>query len=379
DVGSEVQGCCGAALAGVYLGRHDEAKALVDRAEAVARKTGDPLMIAKPIMDRAMLASNRGDVAETERLLEEALHVIPEGTDAPLLWMIRGNLANLYSNTGRREQAIETYLELLDVLRASGDRRMEGVALANLGRQYMLGGELEQAEIRLLEAIANATEQGNLRSVAFALANLAEIDLRRGNLERAATSIARASEIAREFGLPIYHAAYRGTEALLKLLQGHEQEAQEAAEDARAEFLSVGGEAFIAEFCALVRLRIAASQAVSMAVPGRATSKLRAAPPAASWLPVMRRLAEEIESVLRSRGSSAGLVLQNAAKAASALVEEIAAAVAERRPALVFRGHLPSEMRLDLRQSLLTRLTKAEAESLERLHPSLWRAMSADG
>jgi tetratricopeptide (TPR) repeat protein len=371
----EVNGCCGAALASVYLGRHEQATSLVDRAEKAARANGAPALLAKALMDRAMLASARGEFAENERYLREAMAVYPPGSTDPFLWIIRGNLANLYSHNGRRSEAIATYLELLRVLKNGDDGRMIGVALGNLGRQYMLAGELGQAETCLLEAIDSASEHGNLRSAAFALANLAEVDLRRGNLDRAATSIARASESAREFGLPIYHAAYRCTEALLQLLIGREQEAQQAVEDARAEFLSVGGEAFVAEYCGVVRLRIAASQAVSMAVPGRVTSRLRTDPPAPIWLPVMRAIAAEIKESCMSRGSNAGAQLEAAHKAAAALVAEVEAAVNEQRPALVFRGHLPGEMRPELRRALVARMSAGEAASLKKLHPALWQAL----
>lgn len=371
----EVQGCCGAALSGAYLGRHEQGLSLVVEAERIARRTGDHALLAKALMDRAMLASARGDYAENERYLGEAMNAFPPGSTNPFLWIIRGNLANLYSNSGRRDEAIRTYLELLRVLKDGNDRRMIGVALGNLGRQYMLAGELEQAEQRLLEAIDSATEHGNLRSAAFARASLAEIDLRRGNLERCRDAILQACESAREFGLPIYHAAYRCTESLLYLLLGHEQEAQQAVEDARAEFLSVGGEAFVPEYCGLVRLRIAASQAVSMAVPGRVTSRLRAEPPAAAWLPVMRAMAAEISASRAARGDRAGAQLEAAAGIAAALVAEVENAMAEKRPALVFRGHLPGEMLPGLRRTLLARMPRAESEALRKLQPALWQAL----
>jgi len=372
----EINGCCGAALSGVYLGRHEQGLALVTEAEQLARQSGDPALVAKALMDRAMLASARGDYADNERYLNEALKTFPPGSKDPFLWIIRGNLANLYSNSGRRDEAIQTYLELLQVLKDGNDRRMIGVALGNLGRQYMLAGDLEQAESRLLEAIDSATEHGNLRSAAFARASLAEVDLRRGNLERCRDSILLACDSAREFGLPIYHAAYRCTESLLQLLLGHEQEAQQAVEDARAEFISVGSDVFIPEYCGIVRLRIAASQAFSTAVPGRVTSRLRMDPPLPSWLPVMRAIANEIRKSFDARGRSAGAQLEAADKAAGSLVAEIESAVAEKRPALVYRGHLPGEMLPVLRKSLLARMPKAESALLQKMHPALWQAMT---
>ncbi|MCA8917082.1 MAG: hypothetical protein KDB90_16960 [Planctomycetes bacterium] len=372
-----VLGRCAAALVVANMGEHERAKELIDQAEALARELNDDLLLAKTMMDRSMLSNLLGDAAENERLLLLALETFPKGHDSDVQWSIRGNLANMYSNSGRREEGIQAYLELLQTLRRLGDRRQEGIALANLGRQYLVGGELELAETRLLEAIEVATELGNLRSVGFALANLAAVDMQRGNFDRAEHSINRALDIALEYALVVYHAAYRSTWALLQLLQGHEREAKDAAEDARLEFVSVGGEAFIPEFCGIVRLRIAAWQAVSEAVPGRSTSRLSAEPPSPSWLAVMRTMASDIQQARKERGDSAAAGLVEAADTATALVAEIASAVRERRPALVFRGYLPTEMRPELRRALISRMSTGDVSALKSLHPELWRALQS--
>ncbi|MCB9893005.1 MAG: tetratricopeptide repeat protein [Planctomycetes bacterium] len=372
-----VQGRSSAALVVANIGEHARAKELIDEAEALSRQFNNDLLLSSTLMNRAMLSNLLGDAAENERLLLLALETFPKGSDSEIQWSIRGNLANMYSNSGRREEGIAAYLELLEILRGLGDRRQESIALANLGRQYLVGGELEQAEKHLLQAIEIATELGNLRSVGFAQANLASVDLQRGNFARAESAILQALEIAREYALVVYHAAYQSTWALLQLLQGHEQEAKDAAEDSRAEFSSVGGDAFIPEFCGIVRLRIAAWQAVSMPVPGRSTSRLSAEPPSPSWLVVMRTMASEIQKAREERGASAAAGLVEAADTASALVAEIAAAIKERRPALIFRGYLPGEMRVELRRALLERLSAGEGGALKSLHPDLWKALHA--
>ena len=376
DGDSAVSGRCSAALILASAGAHDESSELIRQAEEIARESGDGVLLATVHMKRAMLCNSRGDTAETERLLQLALEVVPPDSGADIHWLVRGNLANLYANSGRREQAIESYHELLEVMRTRGDKQHVGVVLANLGRQYLVGGEVELAETYLLQANEIARASGNLRSGAFALANLATCDMLRGQFGRAEESIVRAIEIAREYGLVVYHAAYRCTWALLQLLQGHEQVAHAAAEEARNEFIAVNAEAYLPEFCSIVRLRIAVWQAVSEVEPGRGTSRLRAAPPSRSWLVVIRSLAKEIEKDCDTKGAMAPAALVAAADEARELVAEVAAAVDEDRPALVFRGYLPSQMRPELRRTLVERLSQTDAGIMKRLHPELWRALN---
>lgn len=373
-----ITGLCGAATCMFNLGRHDEAERTFAEAEAAAGD--DRALQAKLYMDRALFANARGDFEENERHLLNALE-LSDACDRRFRLGLRGNLANLYGNTGRHDLAIAEFGPLAQEFAAFNDLRGQATAYANLGRQYLLIGDCEGAATNLQLAIQYASEIGNLRSVAFALSNLAEVNLMRGDLDSALASAERARDIASEQGLPLYHAAYECTLALVHLLLGHEKKAAELVEDARAEFIAVHGETFVPEYCNPVRLRIAAWQAISAVVPGRSTSRLQAAPPSPSWLPVMRVLLHEMEESREARGPSAGTQLRKATEAARLLIAEIETAVAENRPALVFRGYLPAELQADARKSMLVRLQKqspAECATLQKFHPALWQAMNTD-
>jgi tetratricopeptide (TPR) repeat protein len=372
-------GLSSAAMNLINLGDHVQAEKLLAQALELADTRGTAGLQAKARMDCGMLCTARGEHEKQEALFLEALALLGDSDD-PIRWPIRGNLANLYSGTGRIDLAIKVLCEIIDEFSAQPDADVVGLhilatAQVNLARQYLLQGDLERAEHQFLRAIKTSAQVGKGSTTAFALANLAEVHLRRGEFERAEDCINRAIEGAIEQGLPLYHAAYSCTLAQLQLLVGHEQRAQELVENARAEFVAVGGDAFLAEYCGIVRLRIAASQAVSMAVPGRATSRLKASPPAGAWLPVMRELAAQIEQSRDSRADRASTPLANAAREAGALVAEVESAINEKRPALMFRGHLPGEMLPSLRKALLQRMDAGEAAMLERLHPELWRSL----
>lgn len=372
-----VTGLCGAAHCQLNPGVHDKAADAFRQADAYVGD--DPALRAKLMMDRAMLSNARGDFAEHEKQLLKALEL--SGTADPNFRRgLRGNIANMYGSTGRRDEAIAEYIALAEEFREAGNLRGLATARANLGRQHLLAGELATASEYLHSAIELATEIGIQRSVAFALASLAEVQSRLGLLEQARGTAERAREMANEQGLPLYHAAYTCTLAEIHLVLGHEQLAIELIENARAEFIEVHGAAFISEYCSPVRLRIAAWQAVSMEVSGRSTSRLKASPPNASWLPVLRELMRELEESRIERGASAGPHLVQALETGRNLVKELETAVADKRPALVFRGYLPSELRPEARQALVKRLhahSPVEADMLQKMHPVLWQAMTA--
>ena len=95
------------------------------------------------------------------------------------------------------------------------------------------------------------------------------------------------------------------------------------------------------------------------------------------WLHVVRELLEQIRKEAAARGERPGPLLDEGVKFGSALLHELESAIEEQRPALVFRGHLPGELRPALRAELLTRMTDGEKSTLKSLHPALWKALQA--
>jgi len=376
NVEAEVEGYTAEALQCAHVGQVDRASELLTRAQQVADARGTPAMRAMARMKWALMWTTQGEYARQEKALQEGLDLL-KGLGASLEASLRGNLANLYGNSGRGRDAIALLEELLPAFRAREDWPHVAITYANLGRQRLLLAELDAAAECLKSGIEMATRVGLSRTVAFCLANLAEVQMKQGQLDSATASIEQAIELSREQGLPLYHAAYSCTLAELHLLLGHEAAAQELVEDARAQFQAVSGDAFVHEYCGVARVRIACSQAVSMAVPGRATSRLKATPPSPSWLPVARELSAGIQAALKAKGAHAGALLHRAAAEAANLVCELESAVKEKRPALIFRGHLPGEMLPALKRKLWDTLRPEEAEMLSRMHPALARALSS--
>ena len=372
-----LQSMLDAAAVRISRGALAEGVALLDQAEPLAQgmaRQGDPQLLTGLYIQHSLAATH---YEEVERWLQKADEAIAQHTDTSVYAAVQGNKANLLGALGRHEEAAAILTDLVQVFTKLDEIKSVSVCWANLGRQQLMRGERELAEAALGKAIQTASEVGNSRTEAFARANLATLQIRRGALDAAAANLERAINISRDHELHAYHAAYLCSAAELSLLLGHELEAQQHVEHARAEFHAAGSDAFTVEYCGTMRLRIAASQAVSTGRPGRATASVAVAPPSPMWLPVVRELLEQVREEAAARGERPGLLLEEGVKFGSALLHELESAIAEQRPALVFRGHLPGELRPSLRAELLKRMTDGEKSTLKSLHPGLWEALQA--
>lgn len=371
----ELQSMVDAASVRIARGALKEGIELLEQAERLGEKfarEGKPDLLANTYIQRSLATSN---FEEVQAWLDKASDAI-QGHEESSTWSaVQGNLANHLGAQGRHGEAIGILRGLVQAFEKMDDKHNVSIAWANIGRQELLRGDNAAAEVALSSGIRVAQEVGNSRTEAFARANLATLQMRRGALDEAGVNITRAIEIARDHELHAYLAAYLCGAAELALLRGHEKEAQETIENARAEFVSSGHDAFSVEYCGTVRLRIAASQAVSTGTPGRATSRLTGSPPSPMWVRVVRDLLSELTKEAESRGRGMGPLLEQGIAAGTALLAELDTAVREKRPALVYRGYLPSEMQPALRAELARCILPAEAAALKALHPALLKAL----
>lgn len=377
DERNQIHGLVDAASILLMRGEVERGHALLDQAQALAEAqaaTGRPAQLALVLLTRSNASTS---YEEVETLLTRALEVLADTEDAPIRFAVRGSIANMYGSTGRHDEALAELRSLVGEFERLEQKRNVSVSWANIGRQLLLKQRDAEAEEALGRSIDCAAEIGNARTEAFARANLATLQIRRGAFEPARVNIDRAITIAQDYELTTFHAAYLCTRAELELLSGHERDAQQIVEDARAQFIAAHAEAFVPEYCGIIRLRIAASLAVSSTGVDRATSELTAAPPDARWLPVMRAIQTELARTHADKGKRGGILLELASSAGAAVLSEIEDAVQRQRPALVFRGYLPSEMSPALRKELNRRIGSGERAALQSLHPELLRAIQA--
>lgn len=363
----------------LHVGDTDAAGEFYDQADRAAEQLGNPVAIGWAKAARSNLHDFHEDHATAEKLLRQAYAQVEGGGGRQLALAIRGNLANLLGQVGRRAEAIAEYRSILHGFEALGNAAGAATARSNLGRQFLLEGELERAEEAIRHARAFHLRAGIRVSQAFSATNLAEVCVLTGRFEEAESLLDEANEAARETGIHQRIAAVLAARAGFELLCGHENAAQELVEQSRAEFEAARATMFVPEYCDIVRLRIAASMTTTAVAP-RGTSTLKAAPPQRKWLPVMRQLLAGMEAALARQRRPHGTMIETATLAGRALLAEIEAAVAQSRPALVYRGWLANELRPAQRKALLARLevrSPSQAAMLKRHHPALWQAMNA--
>jgi len=347
-----------------------------ERAERLAKQSGSPAHAALAMQARASLIDHLGDQPRAEAMLREVIKLLEQSGNIDSANQNLGNLANLLGATGRRTEAMQIYRQLLIYFEAHDSARGQATVLSNLGKQLLILGDYAQAEALTLRAIEIHRRTGVRRSEAFALANISEVWRQLGRLDDSENAVLRALELAREVGQPVYSAAYMATHAGLLLLTGREAEAQDRLEESRAEFEAGGGARYIPEYCDIWRLRVAASQSCTGEAPTRRTSSLRAEPPAPRWVKAARMILTGMESALKLHSTGE---LATSVAAGRGVVQELEAAIAQRRPAVLLRGHQPSELTAPLRKVLLARLKQrhpSEYALLEKQNPALIAALS---
>ena len=359
----------------IVRGHPAQAEAILDRVHELAKTHHLIQAQGRELQYRAHLKESTGDFAGAEVMIGQAMQLFEQAGETSWLNACLGNLANVYGATGRREQAVATYRQLLLQFRADDNPNNVAVANSNLGRQLMLLGRYAEAADALQAALRIHRAHGNRSSLSFVLMSTAELALLQGELEQSGLDIDEAIAISREDGYHMRYAACLGVRAGLWLLLGHEDQAQEAAEDARTEFEAAGGAAFVAEYVDVYRLRIAASLAAGARPQGKATSRIAAGPPDPRWIAVARLILKGMQQQLAQRKAQAGTPLQQAVDSGERLLHELESARAEKRPALVFRGWLPGELTAPLRHALLLRLQqrgRGGYDALRQLHPQLF-------
>lgn len=351
-------------------------RAMLAQADAIVGPDGDAGLRGSVLESKATLADHEGDQAAAESMFRQAIELQRQAGNRPLMRQVQGNLANTLAARGRREEALAILLDLIPHFEADGDLRTVGIALSNVAKQLLVLGRHAQSEQQFLRAIELHRMTGVRRSEAFALANLSEVWRHLGKLDQSEQAIVKALAIAREVGQPVYSAAYLATHAGLLLLTGRETEAQQRLEESRAEFEAGGGGRYVPEYCDIWRLRVAASQACNGGAPKRGTSRLRAEPPDPRWVKAAGLILESMKSVAGSGTAD----LNTAIAAAEKVVDELRHAAAEKRPALLLRGHLPAELAPALRHALLERMTARHPEQLAMLrkqNPALVAALES--
>lgn len=183
-----------------HLGEYAEAGRIYDEALQINRETGDRKALADSLSGAGWWAANQGDTEEGRRLIAEAVRIADELGSDSLLARSLCDLGESYYHDGRYRDAKEQFGQALERAGVVGDKRVESMSLQWLADIAQAEGEIDRARECTMAALEIDRELGNLRSTAWALDQLAILALQTGDFDRADELATQALEIHREVG-----------------------------------------------------------------------------------------------------------------------------------------------------------------------------------
>ncbi len=191
-----IEGLSNSGVAYLRLGDVEAAATAYERSLALARELKNPFLIAAVENNRANLFSQIG---EFQRALDSYFAALPamRAADHRSRGVVLGNIGLAYASLGEYRRA-ESWLERsLPLLTASQDRVARAVALMNLGRVRSLGGDPNRAMAPLRQAEALVAGGTSPRDRGDILNNLGQVLYKKGDLLGAQPVLAEAIEICR--------------------------------------------------------------------------------------------------------------------------------------------------------------------------------------
>jgi predicted ATPase len=184
-----------------FMGRYEEAKALLDESLLIARDLGDRFRIAQALQPLAMTASGLGDLAAARRYVEEAVELARELGDKHEFTTAINGLAQLHRVDGRLDLAEPLYEQAIALAREIGDRELVAIGLLNIAMVWIGRDAGARALGALAEAIATAQGLGDKAVGQGALDVVTGLAAWRGDHERAARWFGTAQAQMLETGL----------------------------------------------------------------------------------------------------------------------------------------------------------------------------------
>ena len=164
-----------------------------------ARRTGNRLGEAW-VLNNLGEALGRRHMSAAIGYLEDALTIRQDLGDQAGEAQTSNNLANVYNELGRPQEALEPLRRSLSLQRQAGNRYGEGIALHNLGEAYIDLGRFDEALSSLEQARVIFTEMDVPSGEGWVLYNLGRAYQGLGRTVRALDSLREALDIRRSSG-----------------------------------------------------------------------------------------------------------------------------------------------------------------------------------
>ncbi len=178
---------------------HVRGKKLADDAVKLARKLGDPELIANTLRGAGVVYHAAGQMEVSGRMYEEALKLLAQSADRRLAIDIQNQVGLIANETGDFARALAVLDECVGFSRSSGDlgaleRYLESLANAQLGL-----GHVDDAAASWKESLQVSRDLNDPFGAIWALGGLALVAVARNDLERALRLAAAVDKLSREF------------------------------------------------------------------------------------------------------------------------------------------------------------------------------------
>ncbi|MHC4779335.1 MAG: sigma 54-interacting transcriptional regulator, partial [Planctomycetota bacterium] len=182
------------------LGRLEEAKETLIRAEDMAKRHDSPLCLGKAKLNRASVLENEGRWEEAKALSDATLSEIPElsGTDIEAFEHL--DRANRLTMAGDREGALARVDRAEKILEVLPHKKGLPAVHRFRGAAELQGGRLSRARVHLDEALRSAREIGNRKAEILTLEVLVHTLVQLAKYGEAQEAVQRGLDLARMLG-----------------------------------------------------------------------------------------------------------------------------------------------------------------------------------
>ena len=176
----------------------DQAEMLLDEALELVKASHDRADLGGTLMTLTAVRYHRGDMPAAEEALRQAYEILVSVGDLDRLEACRSNLASIYFQQNKLEEAKQTFQETLESARSRHNTTAAIYSLVNLAVISVAEGEHEQAIGRLLEARAEAEDTGVATVLPYCNLHLIRAYIETGRLQEARDLIEPTRKQCRE-------------------------------------------------------------------------------------------------------------------------------------------------------------------------------------
>jgi non-specific serine/threonine protein kinase len=180
---------------------HDSARTLADESISLARKLGDPELIAYVLRGAGAVYHASGQMDVSTRMYAEALPLLEKSADRRSAVAVQNQIGLIANERGDFATASEVLRECVAFSRASGDLPIMGRYLESLANAQLGLGDMEGAEASWMESLSILTDQNDTFGIIWCLGGLALVAAARNDDERAMRLAVVVDRLSRESSL----------------------------------------------------------------------------------------------------------------------------------------------------------------------------------